>query len=162
MASYQLRCSMVVRLPAKEVFEVFENPYNLIKITPPWLDFRVTSPDKVVMRKGASISYKFKMLGIPLSWTTLIASYDPPVQFIDEQSSGPYTRWHHLHTFEETAEGIAVRDVVDYTLPFGALGKLAQPIVKHQLMQIFSFRQQALAEMWGGAKITHPVILAID
>ena len=162
MSSYQLRCEMIVPLPIDEVFSVFENPYNLIQITPPSLDFRVTNPEQVIMRAGALIHYKFRMMGVPLSWTTLISSYSPPRQFIDEQSSGPYTRWHHLHTFEQTSEGIAVRDVVDYTLPFGVLGGLAQPIVKWQLVNIFGFRHQALAKMWGGAKITHPVISAVS
>ena len=158
MANYQLRCQMLVKLPIEEVFQVFENPYNLIKITPPSMDFRVTNGKPVEMRKGELIHYRFRMMGLPMTWTTLISEYSPPFQFVDEQLQGPYTCWHHLHTFKETEQGVEVSDIVDYTLPLGALGILGQPIVKPQLLEIFRFRQQTLAKMWGGAKSTDPEI----
>ena len=162
MASFQLRCQMLVKLPIKEVFEVFQNPYNLIKITPPSMGFEVTNKKPVQMRKGELIHYRFRMMGLPLTWTTLISDYAPPFRFIDEQLKGPYTRWHHLHTFKEIAGGVEVSDIVDYKLPLGMLGLLGQPIVKPQLLQIFRFRQQALSKMWGGAESTDPKIYPAD
>ena len=161
MASYQLRCQMLVKLPIEEVFEVFQDPYNLIKITPPSMDFKVTNEKSVEMRKGELIHYLFRMLGLPLTWTTLISDYAPPFRFIDEQLKGPYTRWHHLHRFKDTVHGVEVSDIVDYTLPLGPLGLLGQPIVKPQLLEIFRFRQQALSKMWGGAESTDPQIYPV-
>ena len=162
MAGFQLRCQMLVKLPIEEVFEVFQNPYNLIKITPPSMGFEVTNEEPVQMRKGELIHYRFRMMGLPLTWTTLISDYAPPFRFIDEQLKGPYTRWHHLHTFKEIAGGVEVSDIVDYKLPLGMLGLLGQPIVKPQLLQIFRFRQQALSKMWGGAESTDPKIYPAD
>ena len=158
MATYQLRCEMLVPLPIGELFSVFENPYNLIKITPPWLHFRVTNAEPVAMRKGAEIHYTFKMKGLPMKWTTHVTEYEKPFCFVDEQFAGPYTLWRHRHTFTQTAQGVLVKDAVDYILPMGPLGRIAQPIVKHDLMAIFNYRQQALAQLWNGAKITAPVI----
>ena len=158
MASFQLRCQMLVKLPIEDVFEVFRNPYNLIKITPPSVDFQVTNKQPVAMRKGELIHYRFRMMGLPLTWTTRISDYAPPYRFIDEQLKGPYAKWHHLHRFKETAEGVEVSDIVDYTLPQGPLGWFGQPIVKPQLLKIFRFRQQALSKMWGGAESTDPRI----
>lgn len=158
MATYQLRCEMLVPLGIEEVFSVFENPYNLIKITPPWLDFRVTNGEPVTMRMGAEIHYTLKMKGIPMKWTTHITEYAPPFRFVDQQFKGPYSLWRHLHTFEETPDGVLVKDAVDYILPMGPIGRIAQPIVKRDLLEIFSYRQKALAEMWGGARLTAPAI----
>ena len=105
MASFQLRCQMLVKLPIEEVFEIFQNPYNLIKITPPSMDFQVTDKQPVEMRKGELIHYRFRMMGLPLTWTTLISDYAPPYRFIDEQLKGPYAKWHHLHRFNRDGRG---------------------------------------------------------
>ena len=77
---------------------------------------------------------------------------------VDQQFKGPYTLWRHLHTFEETLDGVLVKDAVDYILPMGSIGRIAQPIVKRDLLDIFRYRQAALAKMWGGARITAPAI----
>ena len=160
MRTYQLTCQMLVSKPLAAVYEVFENPYNLKKITPPWLSFSVSSKDKVVMRQGAEIDYRFRWFVLPMRWRTLITAYNPPHDFVDEQMRGPYLMWRHRHTFEATSEGTLVKDTVDYVLPFGLLGAIAHWImVEAQLIMIFRFRQKALNELWGGqAKILSPTV----
>jgi ligand-binding SRPBCC domain-containing protein len=158
MHTYHLRCRMLVPLPLARVFEVFENPYNLAKITPPWLGFEVTSRDKVVMRAGAEIEYRIRWLGLPLRWKTRITSYDPPFSFTDEQERGPYPLWRHRHSFQPTPEGVLVGDHVEYALPFGPLGRMAHKlVVGNQLRRIFNYRQEKLAEMFG---VACPILLA--
>jgi ligand-binding SRPBCC domain-containing protein len=132
-------------------FKVFEDPYNLAKITPPWLNFRVTSTERVQMRKGAEIQYVIRWLRVPVRWETIITEYDPPHRFVDEQERGPYTLWRHHHTFEETAEGTQVKDRVEYRLPLGWVGRLVHAtVVRRQLLAIFRYRQRELARMFGG------------
>lgn len=164
MSHYQLRCEMIVPKPILEVYEMFENPYNLAIITPPWLNFLVTSQEKVEMRLGAEIDYRFTWFGLAMNWRTRITSYAPPRQFVDEALRSPYVFWRHLHTFETVAGGTLVRDSVDYKLPLGPLGKLAHALaVKANLITIFTFRQQALDKHWGGgSKITWPTVHSIE
>ncbi len=142
---------MISGRPLPETFKVFEDPYNLAKITPPWLNFRVTSKDRVEMRKGAEIQYLIRWFRLPVRWKTIITEYDPPHKFVDEQERGPYTFWRHHHTFEDTAEGTKVKDRVEYRLPFGLMGRLVHGIVvRRQLLAIFRYRQRELAKMFGG------------
>ena len=96
---------MTAPVPLPQAFAMFENPHNLAKITPPWLNFRVVTPEPVVMRKGAEIDYVIRWLGLPIRWKTLITAYDPPHGFVDEQARGPYTLWRHQHTLTETERG---------------------------------------------------------
>lgn len=146
---YVLRCEMTTEAPLAEVFRVFEDPYNLAKITPPWLNFRVVTP-RVEMRRGALIDYTIKWMGLPMRWRTLISEYEAPRAFVDEQLKGPYTVWRHLHTFEETEFGTRIVDQVRYALPLGVLGRAAHSLmVERQLKGIFRFRQRALAPMLG-------------
>jgi ligand-binding SRPBCC domain-containing protein len=151
---------MTVPKPIDEVFEMFENPYNLALITPPWLHFLVTSKQKVIMALGAVIDYRFRWLGLPMHWRTRISSYQPPHRFVDEALRSPYVFWRHLHTFEPVDGGTLVRDCVDYQMPFGPLGRLAHDlVVRRNLIAIFTFRQQALNRHWGcGARISWPTV----
>lgn len=139
---------MTIALPIDRVFGFFEDPRNLAKITPPWLDFRILNPESIVMRRGAQIDYLIRWMGLSMKWKTTITEYNPPHRFVDEQTRGPYTRWHHEHTFEETAEGVVIRDRVEYRLPLGPLGDLAHAlVVRRQLKQIFEFRQEAIRRL---------------
>jgi ligand-binding SRPBCC domain-containing protein len=77
-----------------------------------------------------------------MRWTTCISEYDPPHRFVDVQLKGPYSFWHHTHTFEAKGEGTLIRDEVRYALPFGPLGEIAHAMmVKRQLNTIFNFRR---------------------
>jgi len=142
-----LRCEMICEAARSDVFRVFEDPRNLARITPSWLNFRIVTPN-IAMREGALIDYTIRWLAFPMRWRTLIREYEAPRYFVDEQIRGPYTVWRHLHTFEDTPRGTRVADEVRYVLPLGPLGRLAHAaMVERQLKGIFRFRQQALAPL---------------
>jgi ligand-binding SRPBCC domain-containing protein len=152
---------MTAPVSIARAFEIFENPYNLAKLTPAWLNFRVVSREEIVMRAGAEIDYVIRWMGFPIRWKTRITAYDPPLGFVDEQESGPYRLWRHQHTLQETATGTVVSDCVTYQLPLGILGGIAHRLtVKRQLLEIFRFRQRAIAEMLEapGVRFDEPVI----
>ena len=152
MKIYRIECSMSVPVSLQEAFAFFENPHNLARITPPWLNFCIASPEHIQMRKGARIDYQIRWLGLPLRWTTAIAEYEPPFFFEDEQAAGPYAYWNHRHDFKPIEYGTLVSDRVDYALPFGPLGRLAHRLaVRTQLQEIFDYRQNALAGILTGA-----------
>src|SRR5436309_2397181 len=121
---YVLTCRMKAPVPIETAFAVFESPYNLARITPSWLHFRITTPQRVTIRQGAEIEYEIKIrwLGVPFSWKTVITVYEPPLRFEDEQARGPYAHWRHSHGFEQVEDGTVISDRVEYALPLGALG----------------------------------------
>jgi ligand-binding SRPBCC domain-containing protein len=147
---YVLTCQMKAPSPIEETFAVFESPYNLVRITPARLKFRITTAELVTIHEGAEIEYQIRWLGLPISWRTRITAYEPPLLFEDEQAEGPYALWRHRHSFEEVDDGTVVSDRVEYALPFGPLGRLAQLLVGRQLRGIFAYRQRALIQLLGG------------
>ena len=61
----------------------------------------------------------------------------------------PTGSWIHTHRFEPSEEGATLmEDRVDYRLPFGALGRLAAPVVALQLRTIFSHRFRRVDELY--------------
>jgi ligand-binding SRPBCC domain-containing protein len=150
MQTYHLRCESLTECGLAETFDVFKDPQNLARITPKWLNFQVLT-NGVEMRQGAEIEYNIRWLGLPMHWKTLIAEYQPPHYFVDEQAEGPYALWRHRHTFEAVATGTKIGDHVEYALPLGPLGEIAhQLMVRAQLKAIFKFRQRAIAALLGG------------
>lgn len=129
------------------VFPFFAAARNLEAITPPWLGFRVVTPEPIAMAPGALIDYRLKLHGIPLRWKTRIAEWEPGQRFVDEQLRGPYALWHHTHEFRPAAGGGTVmRDTVRYALPLGPLGGIAHRVlVRRDLDRIFDFRAAEVA-----------------
>ncbi|MBM3785136.1 MAG: SRPBCC family protein [Acidobacteria bacterium] len=154
---------MTVPKTVDQVFRVFENPRNLAIITPPWLNFEVLTPGPLEMRPGLEIDYKFRSMGIPMRWRTRITEYEFGRYFVDEGIRSPYKLWRHLHEFIPTEDGTRVCDTVVYSLPLGPFGRIAHAVlVRRQLSEIFTYRQEKLKEHWGGrASIQLPVIQAL-
>jgi len=142
MASRVLRTSLRIERPIAEVFDFFSRAENLGVITPPELGFEIRTPLPVAMRVGALIDYAIRLHGIPMKWRTLISSWNPPHEFVDEQLRGPYAEWIHTHRFRADGPGATIiEDEVRYRLPFGPLGSLVHPLVRRQLDRIFAFRE---------------------
>jgi len=137
-----------VDYPLDGVFEFFARPENLARITPPSMGFTILTPSPIAMRAGALIDYSVRTLGISMRWTTLIAAYDPPHSFVDVQLRGPYSFWHHTHTFGADGNRTRITDEVRYVLPFGPLGNIAHRLfVRRRLEGIFEYRSSIIDQL---------------
>ncbi len=139
-----------VRADLEETFAFFSDAANLEGITPPFLGFSILTPLPIVMREGALIEYRLKLMGVPLGWLTRIESWVPNVSFTDVQLRGPYARWVHTHRFERVSGGTVVRDRVEYSLPSSPLSEPFHPwFVRPMVERIFSYRRSAIAQLLG-------------
>ncbi|MBO9681764.1 MAG: SRPBCC family protein [Flavisolibacter sp.] len=138
-------------LSLKETWKFFSNPHNLLTITPPFLNLKVTN--EIYGNEayaGQIITYKVKPIaGIGVSWITEITHVEKEKMFVDEQRKGPYKLWHHQHHFASIEGGTEMRDIVHYRLPFGIAGEIAHPLIKKKLLQIFQFRFEKINELFG-------------
>jgi ligand-binding SRPBCC domain-containing protein len=137
------------RLPGSpsQVFPFFGDAANLERITPPWLRFRVITPRPIEMGAGTLIEYRLRLHGVPLRWLTRIDAWEPPHRFVDRQLRGPYRGWRHEHTFTaDGPDGTLMRDRVEYSLPLGPLGWLADAVlVRRDLARIFDHRADSVS-----------------
>jgi ligand-binding SRPBCC domain-containing protein len=97
----------------------------------------------------ALLDYTLRWMGLPIRWRTRIIDWQPPRSFIDLQIKGPYTLWHHQHTFTAVADGTDCVDRVIYKLPMGWIGRPAHGLVRRQLLDIFRFRRKVIGERLG-------------
>ncbi|MBT7982351.1 MAG: SRPBCC family protein [Akkermansiaceae bacterium] len=151
MKIYTFRQSQEIPITLEKAWEFFSNPENLNSITPPGLDFRITSGTPAPMHEGQVITYKIRIAPmIWQTWVTEIKAVTFQSQFIDEQRGGPYKFWHHCHRFESTESGTLITDEVNYALPFYLLGDIAHGLfVKKKLNKIFEYRKEILSKKFG-------------
>ena len=147
--SFRLTASQILPAGLTRVFSFFEDPHNLAYITPPWLEFRLLDDGGGRAFEGVEFKYTIKWLGLRIPWRSRIVDYHPPREFTDIQVVGPYRKWVHVHTFHPASDGgkTVMRDNVDYRLPFGLAGRLANVwIVEKQLRDIFTYRSSRINE----------------
>lgn len=143
---YQHTSNQNLNISIDEVWKFLSNPKNLKDITPPYMGFNIISGDDQKMFQGQIIQYILTpIFSIPFRWVTEITHVNEGIYFVDEQRFGPFVFWHHKHFIEETESGVLMRDIVDYKLPLGILGKLAHVLfIKSRVDQIFEFRRKKL------------------
>jgi ligand-binding SRPBCC domain-containing protein len=153
MKTYQLRYEQKFPISLTQAWDFFSSPANLAKITPDHMGFIITSDFKEgqKMYPGMIITYKVSpLLGIKLNWMTEITHVKEGDYFVDEQRFGPYALWHHQHHFQEIPSGVLMTDIINYAIPMGILGRLANSIlVAKEIQGIFDYREKKVEELFG-------------
>lgn len=150
MKTFLFKCSQTLPVNIAEAWQFFSDPRNLARITPPSMEFRISSPEYEETYAGQIITYTVRPLfGITLHWVTEITHVDEPFFFVDEQRFGPYRFWHHQHHFRQMEDGVEMRDEINYLLPPLLSNSLVNRlIVEPRLKKIFEYRRQALMKIF--------------
>ncbi len=148
---HQFKTVQFLPIDNKKAWDFFSSPKNLSVITPPELDFQIlTQLNDQAIFEGMKIDYTVKpLLGITIAWQTEICKVRNQEYFTDKQTKGPYKVWEHTHSFKVENNGVIMTDVVNYELPFGFLGKLAEwLLVRKKIKSIFNFRKTVLEKIF--------------
>lgn len=144
---YQIRRKTLIPASLDKAWSFFSDPKNLAFLTPPEMEFHISSGlPKGQVYEGLRLEYTVRPLaGIPVRWISEIRDLVDRKRFTDEQIKGPYAYWVHRHEFNEVQGGVEMRDIVDYSLPFGAVGRLMHGIlVRPKLERIFDYREKKI------------------
>jgi ligand-binding SRPBCC domain-containing protein len=144
---YTLESVVEIPIPVSKAWVFFSSPGNLAKITPPEMNFLITSGKPKPVHTGQIISYKVSIIkGIRINWVSEITCVDFEKYFVDEQRFGPYKMWHHEHIFEKIDDNnCKIIDKVSYKLPFGLIGRWSHNLlIKKQLKNIFDYRTKII------------------
>jgi len=159
-----------VPFPVELVFGFLTCPSNMPHLMPRWQQVRVESvhlvppppapqPSDPELRfqtlsagEGSEITISFRpfpLLPVRMIWDARIVEFFWNRHFTDELQRGPFSSWHHRHEiYEERRQGrtmTIVRDQVDYRLPLGKVGDLANStFFSNQLEALFRYRQERL------------------
>ncbi|MGZ8244580.1 SRPBCC family protein [Methylomagnum sp.] len=100
MKIYRLHRTQFLPINLEEAWSFFSTPRNLEEITPPFLNFEITSETPDDIYSGLIITYRIAAVaGVPMTWVTEIKHVEPLSRFVDEQRIGPFRFWYHEHRF---------------------------------------------------------------
>ncbi len=168
-----LHTTQWVPFPVELVFAFFANPQNLPHLMPKWQQARIeasrlVSPEPRPIAQDPSLRFQSPAAGsgsemdisfrpvprLPLriGWVARITEFVWNNHFCDEQVSGPFASWNHCHRIlPETRDGVPgtlIADQVEYTLPLGPLGTVANSLfVERQMKSTFAYRQRQLEQI---------------
>lgn len=150
MKIHRIEVEQKLPISLDEAWKFFSTPKNLDLITPDDMSFEIISGADHKTYAGQLITYKIRpLLNFPMNWVTEITQCVDHSYFIDEQRFGPYTFWHHQHHFEQTEDGVLMKDILHYALPLGILGELMGKLFIHsKVHEIFMFREQKLNDLF--------------
>jgi len=152
--------------PIEQVFAFFADPTNLPRLMPTWQHARIeraiyVSPPppldpflgsyRVTAGTGTRLTLTIRPIPfspIRLTWDALIEDFRWLEGFCDVQLRGPFKYWRHCHTVQPHRSGTLLQDVVEYELPLGPLGRLADKLFFHrQLAATFAYRHRRTLEL---------------
>jgi ligand-binding SRPBCC domain-containing protein len=151
----------------ERVFAFFSNPDNLPRLMPPASGTKIIRINRVAppfppagaaelaAGVGSTIVTSFRafpLLPIRAQWIARITEFEWNHHFADVQDKGPFKSWHHRHEFvaarRDGIDGTLVRDVIDYHIGFGFVGRIANRFfVRRQMENTFAERQNILPEL---------------
>ena len=142
--SPRAQATVRIRAPRDVVFAFHADAANLAEVLPPGLPLRAIGPS--ALGPGARLRFSFG----PFSGVGAVLEWEPPFRFVDEQTFGPFARWHHEHRFMRIgpAAGVTwVTDTVEFALrgPARIVEPLAGILVRAILAQKL-LRTKALLE----------------
>jgi ligand-binding SRPBCC domain-containing protein len=150
---HEFRAEQWLPLPPEQLFPFFADEKNLERLTPPWLHFQVIGKSTPTMQQGTLVDYRLRIRGIPVRWQSRIEEWSPPSRFVDVQTRGPYSHWHHTHLFEAKDGGTLATDCVRYRVPGGWLGRLfVLPLVRRDIQIIFNYRRTSIEQLFARQK----------
>jgi ligand-binding SRPBCC domain-containing protein len=132
----------IIRTTPEQLFAFHELPNAFLRLLPPGEKIRViqSAPSLEV---GSRTIVDIRIGGIYVRFESLHTAYDPPHSFEDQQVRGPFRSWRHRHIVEPHPDGAMLIDDIEYTPPFGLLGRAVDAIViKPRLRKVFAFRHR--------------------
>jgi len=137
--------SVDIAAPADELFRFHLDTRNAPLISPAKARFLAIEGDFPVTI-GSLVTLRVRQPPVPFAqtWRVRIAEIRPGRLVVDVAERSPFAVWRHSHVFDEIAPGrTRMTDRIEYALPLGPLGRLADRLVgRRQLEGMFAERHR--------------------
>jgi ligand-binding SRPBCC domain-containing protein len=136
-----------IEASAEQVFLWHAERGALERLTPPWEAMEVVEPSPGI-RDGDHGVLRVRFGPFRILWKFEHRDYIEGRRFQDVQTTGPFRRWVHTHSFTpDGASACRLEDRIEYELPFGALGNLLGGwLIRRKLARTFQYRHRVTAE----------------
>ncbi len=133
--------SSTISASAEDVYAWHTKPDALLKLTPPWIDCRVSATREGI-HDGNRVLLKIRRGPIRIDWLAEQCNVEVSRGFDDVQIYGPFGFWHHMHRFIPIDSNHSVlEDTIEYDMKLKQLlNPLADVFIEPDLKRLFAFR----------------------
>lgn len=136
----------LIQCSVEELFDFHTDSANIKAITPPNTKVELLNEDTTTY-EGKIVHLKTTRLFIPTYWDVEIQKLERPNILIDLALRSPLKYWRHQHIFTQIGEACELRDIIEYELPFGILGRFITPLFERDIKQMFAYRHKRTKEI---------------
>lgn len=129
-----------------DLFEFHLDSSNISKITPKDTKVELLNEDAIAY-EGKVVKIKTTKFFIPTYWEVKIEKLDKPNVLVDVALKSPFKYWKHQHIFTKKDDLCELKDIIEYEMPFGFLGSLIEPLIVHDIKNMFEYRHQKTKEL---------------
>ena len=131
--------SSFINCTLDELFAFHMNVNNIKKITPSNIKVELLDHDT---RKFECRIHNIRTTKyfIPFHWKIKIDKKEKPNILVDCAVQSPFKVWCHQHIFTQKGNVCELKDVIEYEIGYGVLGKIVSPFVEYELNSIFDYR----------------------
>ena len=137
--------SIEIDAPIADVFAFHLDTRNAARIASKGQEF-VAIIGEFPLAEGDEVELHVRMKPLPgvQEWRVRITEVAEPVLVVDELLKGPFARFRHEHRFAPSPSGGTIlTDRIEWALPGGPAGRLAEPVARHLMERSFVERQAA-------------------
>ncbi len=141
-----LQHSRIIPFAVDQVFAYVADFNNLPFMLQPYIGVKVLAAP--VMRRGADYAFAMTRMGVTRQCVFRIEEFQRNQSFADRQIEGVFARWYHVQKFSpHDRDQTLLMDYIDYTLPYGVLGRLADDLFsRFDLAEIVEARYERIIE----------------
>ena len=139
MPTYQ-HTSVFPAVTASDLYAWHTGPGALQRLIPPASGVRIVRG--ALVAEGSEVELSVPLGPFRRRWLARHSAIVPGVSFTDEQVSGPFAGWTHIHCFTDASGGARVTDDITYTPPGGPFANLVDAWVTSELRQTFAWRHE--------------------
>ena len=142
--------STLINCNLDDLFDFHLDSNNITKITPSNTKVELLNEDTKTY-EGKIVKIKTTKLFISTYWEVEIQKLQKPDILVDVALKSPFKYWKHQHIFSQKDNNICeLKDVIEYELPFGLLGKLVEPLIGKDIENMFDYRHIKTKEILEG------------
>lgn len=133
--------SILINAPIERVFDFHNDTNNLVEITPKSISVSFETRGEPGLGQDIYLSIR-QFVFLKTRWHVRITEHIPPTKMVDEQVKGPFAYWKQTRLLTKRGACTELTDVIEYQVPFGVLGMLANKLfVRRQIISMFAYRQ---------------------
>lgn len=131
----------LINCTLEELFDFHLDSNNITKITPKNIKVELLDHDTQTY-EGKIVKIKITKFFIPIYWKVKIEKLQKPDALVDIATKSPFKFWKHQHLFSRQGDLCELKDIIEFELPLGILGKLFEPLIEFDIQNMFQYRHQ--------------------